>query len=215
MKVMNYINLINQAFKFVIQTSQEFHIDESHSLKHSMEVFNFANTIYESEFIKFPQLENQREIISLASIVHDMCDKKYMNEDYGIENMNKYIKNYISCEELEIVSDIIKTMSYSKVKKNGYPDFGEYQLAYHIVREADLLAGYDLDRCIIYKMMRDTTNYTDALIESKNLFENRILNYRKDKLFVTNYSKNKSLLLHRKAVKDVEKLDSLLKLINK
>jgi hypothetical protein len=213
MKVMNFINLINQAFRFVIQTSQEYNIDESHALKHSLEVFNFANTIYESEVIKFPQLEKQREIISLASIVHDMCDKKYMNEDYGVANMNKYMTNYISHEDLEIVSNIIKTMSYSKVKKNGYPDLGEYQLAYNIVREADLLAGYDLDRCIIYRMMRDATNYTDALVESKNLFETRVLNYRKDKLFVTNYSKNKSLLLHRKAVKDVEKLDSLLNII--
>lgn len=210
---MNFVNLINQAFRFVIQTSQEYSIDESHSLKHSIEVFNFANTIYESEVVKFPQLETHREIISLASIVHDMCDKKYMNEDSGVENMNKYMKDYISPEELEIVSKIIKTMSYSKVKLNGYPDFGEYQLAYHIVREADLLAAYDLDRCIIYRMMHGKFNYTDALVESKDLFESRILNYRKDKLFVTFYSKNKSLLLHRKAVKDVEKLDSLLKII--
>ena len=213
MKVMNFVNLINQAFRFVIQTSQEYHIDESHSLKHSLEVFNFANTIYESEVVKFPQLETHREIISLASIVHDMCDKKYMNEDSGVENMNKYMKDYISPEELEIASNIIKKMSYSKVKKNGYPDLGDYQLAYHIVREADLLAAYDLDRCIIYRMMHQKFNYTDALTESKELFESRILNYRKDKLFVTFYSKNKSLLLHRKAVKDVEKLDSLLKII--
>jgi HD superfamily phosphodiesterase len=213
MKVMNFVNLINQAFRFVIQTSQDFHIDESHSLKHSLEVFNFANTIYESEVIKFPQLEQHREIITLASIVHDMCDKKYMNEDYGIANMNKYMKEYISPEELDIVSEIIKTMSYSKVKMNGYPDLGEYQLAYHIVRESDLLAAYDLDRCIIYRMMHGKFNYTDALNESKNLFENRILNYRKDNLFITNYSKNKSFLLHKKAVKDAEKLDSLMKII--
>jgi len=213
MKVMNFVNLINQAFRFVIQTSQEYNIDESHSLKHSLEVFNFANTIYESEVVKFPQLETHREIISLASIVHDMCDKKYMNEDSGVENMNKYMKDYISPEELEIVSKIIKTMSYSKVKINGYPDFGEYQTAYHIVRESDLLAAYDLDRCIIYRMMQSKFNYTDALTESKELFESRILNYRKDKLFITSYSKNKSLLLHKKAVKDVEKLDSLLNII--
>jgi hypothetical protein len=213
MKVMNFVNLINQAFRFVIQTSKEFNIDESHSLKHSLEVFNNANTIYESEVIKFPQLEKQREIISLASIVHDMCDKKYMNEEHGIANLNKYMKEYILPAELEIVSQIIKTMSYSKVKVNGYPDFGQYQLAYHIVREADLLAAYDLDRCIIYRMMQSNLNYTDALFESKNLFETRILNYRKDNLFITNYSKNKSLLLHRKAVKDVEKLDSIMKIL--
>ena len=214
MKVMNFVNLINQAFRFVIQTSQEFNIDESHSLKHSLEVFNYANSIYESEVVKFPQLEKHREIISLASIVHDMCDKKYMDEDRGIANINEYMKEYISPEDLEIVSHIIKTMSYSKVKINGYPDFGEYQMAYHIVREADLLAAYDLDRCIIYRMMHDKFNYTDALFESKKLFENRILNYRKDKLFVTNYSKNKSLLLHKRAIKDVEKLDSMLKIVD-
>jgi HD superfamily phosphodiesterase len=213
MKVMNLVNLINQAFRFVIQTSVEYNIDESHSLKHSLEVFNYANTIYESEVVKFPQLENHREIISLASIVHDMCDKKYMEEDRGIENMNKYMKDYISTEDLEIVSKIIKTMSYSKVKINGYPDFGEYQLAYHIVRESDLLAAYDLDRCIIYRMMHGNFNYTDALVESKNLFENRVLNYRKDKLFISSFAKNKSLLLHKKAVKDVENLNSLLKII--
>jgi len=70
-----------------------------------------------------------------------------------------------------------------------------------------------LDRCIIYKMMRDNFNYSDAVIESKNLFENRILNYRKDKLFITNYSKNKSLLMHKKALKDVEKLNTLTNII--
>jgi HD superfamily phosphodiesterase len=213
MKVMNFVTLINQAFRFVIQTSQEYNIDESHSLKHSLEVFNYANNIYECEVVKFPQLENHREIITLASIVHDMCDKKYIDEDYGVANMNKYMKDYIMPEKLEVVSNIIKTMSYSKVKLHGYPDFGDYQLAYHIVRESDLLAAYDLDRCIIYRMMHDKVNYTDALVESKNLFENRILNYRKNKLFVTSYSKNKSLLLHKEAVKDVEKLDSLLKII--
>lgn len=213
MKVMNLVTLINQAFKLVIQTSQEYHIDESHALKHSMEVFNFANSIYENELLKNPALEKQREIIYLAAIVHDMCDKKYMNESTGIMNINNYMKDFMPSDELKITSEIIKTMSYSKVKINGYPDFNDYQVAYHIVREADLLAAYDLDRCIIYKMMRDKVNYTDALVESKNLFETRILNYRKDKLFVTNYSKNKSLILHRKALKDMENINSLLNIL--
>ena len=213
MKVMNLVTLINQAFRFVIQTSQEYNIDESHALKHSMEVFNHANSIYENELLKNQGLENDRKIIYLSAIVHDMCDKKYMDEDTGIENMNKYLKDYISNEELIDVSYIIKTMSSSKVKINGYPDFKEHQQAYHIVREADLLAGYDLNRCIIYKMMRDKFSYTDALLESKNLFETRILNYRKDKLFITNYSKNKSLLLHKNALNDMEHLNTLLKIL--
>lgn len=210
---MNLINLINQAFKFVILNSQEYNIDESHALKHSMEVFNFANNIYESEVKKFPYLESQRDIISLAAIVHDMCDKKYMNETYGIINIKNYMKHYLPSKKLDVATNIIQTISYSKVKVNGYPNLGKYQHAYHIVREADLLAAYDLDRCIIYRMMREKNSYTDALLESKNLFENRILNYRKDKLFITSYSKNKSVLLHNKALYDLENLKSLLNLL--
>jgi hypothetical protein len=123
------------------------------------------------------------------------------------------MQDYMSLENLNAVCDIVSTMSYSKVQVCGYPDLLEYQKCYHIVREADLLAGYDLDRCIIYKMMRDKLNYTDSLVEAKNLFETRVLNYRKDKLFVTNYSKNKSLLLHKKALKEMEKLNSLLNIL--
>uniref|UniRef100_A0A6C0DGW6 HD domain-containing protein n=1 Tax=viral metagenome TaxID=1070528 RepID=A0A6C0DGW6_9ZZZZ len=214
MKLMSLVNLINQAFRFVIQTSQEYNIDESHALKHSLEVFNYANNIYDDEVNKFPYLKDQREIISLSAIVHDMCDKKYLDENNGIINIKNHMTGYLPDHELEVVSKIIQTMSYSKVKENGFPDLGEYQHAYHIVREADLLAAYDLDRCIIYRMMRHKYNYTDSLNESKDLFENRILNYRRDNLFVTNYSKNKSALLHKKALVDLEKLDAILKIIH-
>jgi HD superfamily phosphodiesterase len=213
MRVMNFVNLINQAFRFVIETSQNYNIDESHALKHSMEVFNYANSIYDSELKKNPKLVKQREIISLSAIVHDMCDKKYMNELTGINNIKTYMKGYLPDTDLEIVTDIIQTMSYSKVNKSGYPDFNNFQDAYHIVREADLLAAYDLDRCIIYSIMRNKCSYTEALKESKELFEKRVLNYRKDKLFVTSYSKNKSFILHKKAINDLEKLNSLLKIL--
>jgi hypothetical protein len=213
MKVMNFVNLINQAFQFVIQSSQEYCIDESHALKHSMEVFNYANNIYESELKSYPHLSDQREIISLAAIVHDMCDKKYMNETVGINNIKNYMKETMSEEDLEVVTNIISSMSYSTVKKNGYPDLGKYQHSYHIVREADLLAAYDFDRSVIYNIMRNKCNYTDSLKVSKDLFEKRVLNYRKEKLFITFYSKNKSVLLHKKALADVEKINSLLKIL--
>ena len=213
MKIINFITLINQAFRFVIQTSQEYCIDESHALKHSLEVFNFANNIYESEVKKNPYLCEQREIISLSAIVHDMCDKKYMNETAGIINIKNYMKDYLPEPELEVVTNIISRMSYSKVKTDGYPDLGKYQQAYHIVREADLLAAYDFDRSVIYNIMRNKCNYIESLHESKELFEKRILNYRKDKLFITSYSKNKSVLLHKKALDDIEKINSLLSIL--
>jgi len=82
------------------------------------------------------------------------------------------------------------------VKKKGYPDLGEYQLAYHIVREADLLAAYDIHRCIIYGMAVDKMTYTMAVERATVLFAGRVLKYRDDGLFVTAWSQAKSLELH-------------------
>ena len=102
-------------------------------------------------------------------------------------------------------------MSYSTVKSNGYPDLGENMIAYHIVREADLLAAYDIDRCIIYAMYRDNCEYNKALEEALNLFDYRVFRMRQDRLFVTKYSKKESLKLHKKAKKSVEVLREILK----
>lgn len=201
---LSLMNLINRSFNYVVETSKLYNIDESHALKHSMEVYRFAKEIYENEVIKSPYLEQQQEIIYTSAIGHDMCDKKYMDEKEGILTYQTYISEYISCSDLEIVGKIIGTMSYSKVKANGYPNLGDYQLAYHIVREADLLAAYDIDRCIIYKMYKDNSNYTIALEEALNLFDYRVFKMRQDHLFKTEYSKKLSLKLHKKAKKDVE-----------
>ena len=203
------MNLINTGFKYVIETSKMFHIDESHALKHSMEVFGFAKKIYDSEVKTNVFLENHKQIIYMAAIGHDMCDKKYMDEKEGVDRYKNYLSTLMCPIDLEIMGKIILTMSYSKVKKNGYPDLGDYQLAYHIVREADLLAAYDIDRCIIYKMYHDNMEYNNALTDAFLLFDNRVLKMREDKLFETEYSKSLSLKLHKKCQKDLENLKNL------
>jgi len=204
------LNLINHAFNYVVDTSKKFDIDESHALKHSMEVFGFAKKIYENELVINPQLENQRELIYMAAIGHDMCDKKYMNEKEGIERYQNYLSDFMSPYDITIIGQIIGTMSYSKVKVNGYPDLGDYQLAYHIVREADLLSAYDIDRCIMYTMHCNNFSYCEALEEALKLFDYRVFKMRKDRLFITNFSKKESLKLHRKAKKDTESLKTIL-----
>ena len=205
------IPIINCAFKYVIRTSKLYNFDESHALKHSMDVYNFANKIYESEKELNPFLENQKEIIYVSAIIHDMCDKKYMSEIDGIKMIKTYLSNYMSLQNIEVISNIILTMSYSKVKLNGYPDIGEYQLAYHIVREADLLSSYDINRSIIYSMYKENNNdYDKALQSSIDLFDTRISKYIDNDLFITNYSKNEALILHKNAEIDVEILRKLL-----
>ena len=207
------MKLLNELFNFVILTSKIYNIDESHSLKHSMDVYYYANNIYKSELPKNHELINQKKIIDVSSIIHDMCDKKYMNEKEGIFRIDNFLDNKIDKNEKEIVSKIISTMSYSKVSKNGFPNLGNHQLAYHIVREADLLSSYDFDRCIIYQMMKNNCTYEESIKDAINVFENRVFTYNDKKLFVTNYSKKKSIDLHIKAIKRINFLKKILKII--
>jgi HD superfamily phosphodiesterase len=202
-----YSTIINYAFKFVVNTSKQYNIDDSHSLRHSMEVFEFANQIYNHELINNPFLLQQKNVIMCSAILHDMCDKKYINENEGIQNINNHFKDLLLDEELQIINSIVSTMSYSTVKKNGYPELNSYNLAYHIVREADLLAAYDVERCIIYQMLHENMDYLYSLDYVKKLFNNRVLKYIDDNLFITDYSKKLSLQLHDNALKKLEEID--------
>ena len=196
--------LVSRAFELVMVLCKKFNIDESQSLKHSMEVYNFALRIYESELITNAYLEQQKDIIIIAAILHDTIDKKYVEEETGIAEICEHLKDYIDIEKLNIIFKIITTMSYSTVKKNGFPVLGEYQLAYHIVREADLLAAYDIDRCIMYSMYTKQMGYLASLEAAIVLFENRVLRHRKDKLIVTTFSKKLSIKLDKKARSDID-----------
>lgn len=200
-------NIINVAFQYVINTSKKHNIDESHALKHSMDVFHYANKIVHAEFPNNRFLEQQTDIISVSAIVHDMCDKKYVNENNGIIEIDNFMKDYMNLQQREMVTNIVSTMSYSTVKSKGYPDLGAYQLAYHIVREADLLTAYDIDRCIIYGMMKEKLSYTNSAKRAVELFKNRVLKYRDDNLFITDYSKQESLILHNKCLQNIEYLN--------
>ena len=212
MKITPIVVLAQKAFQYVIQTCNKYQIDESHALKHSMEVFHMTNKIYQKEVLKFPFLQEQKDVIFMSAILHDMCDKKYMPEDAGITQIKKYLSKNEMMEETKItmLGKIIATMSYSKVKEYGFPELGDYQLAYHIVREADLLAAYDIDRCMIYSMYKEGLDYEGALKRTIGLFDERVLKYRSDRLFITAYSQNLSLRLHDKAIAELEILRKLL-----
>ena len=203
-------NLLSALYYYVVLTSKNYGIDETHSLGHSMDVFYFANKIYEKELVDNSFLKNQENIIFTSAILHDMCDKKYMNEDHGISMIKDYLKGKIIDEEINASLKIMSTMSYSTVKRNGFPVLGKYQLAYNIVREADLLASYDFDRCIMYNMLKKNENYINSFNEAKELFKSRVLKYNDQKLFTTRYAKIKSIKLELKAVSRMDNLSKIL-----
>lgn len=192
--------LLSKLFKFVMAITAKHSIDESHGLSHSMNVLFYANKIFESEIINNPHLREQEQVIYVSAVLHDMCDKKYMIEMEGIKEIEFFLKDKITPLEVEVAKNIMRTMSYSKVKKNGFPDLKEYQTAYHIVRESDLLTAYDFDRSMIYHMSVSGDKIEEAYENAKNIFLNRVLRHNEDGLFVSDYAKKESLLLEKNAI---------------
>ena len=68
-----------------MNTVAKYKIDESHGLSHAFQVLTQANSIYESEVIKIPELKEHEKVIYIAAIVHDMCDDKYINIETGLD----------------------------------------------------------------------------------------------------------------------------------
>ena len=197
--------LLNALFHFVMLMTVKHKIDDSHGLKHSMEVLHFAKNIYDSEVMKSTCLREpeQERVIYISAVVHDMCDKKYMDESTGIAEIRDFLQGtrLVENHEIDAVEKIISTMSYSTVKKRGFPDLGKYQHAYHIVREADLLSAYDFDRCMVYGMEKQHNNLHEAYLHARELFYNRVLKYDRDELFFTDYSKECSKTLYKRAIR--------------
>jgi HD superfamily phosphodiesterase len=189
------MRFLNELFGYVLYASSKYRIDESHAVGHSMNVLQNANNIYKSELPNNPLLGKQENIIYASAILHDMCDKKYVDEETGLDEIKSFLKNYLSMKDIGTCNNIIKNMSYSTVKLNGFPSMDEYQHAYHIVREADLLAAYDFDRCMIYGMMKKNTNLDDSFHDATELFNNRVFKHMEDGLLTTEYSRQQHLIL--------------------
>jgi HD superfamily phosphodiesterase len=192
-------------------TSQKYSIDESHGLSHSMDVLHYANKIFENEKHTDCRLEKQEKIIYVSAIIHDMCDKKYMNENDGLINIEDFLQEKITKDEVRIVREIVSTMSYSKIKKIGFPKLQDHQMAYHIVREADLLSAYNFDRSMIYSMNVYGTNAENAFLDSEKLFHSRMLKHIDDDLFITNTGKNIAIKLETTAIERMNSWKEILR----
>jgi len=205
------MQLLTKLFNFITLSTKNLLIDESHGIKHSMDILNYAHNIYKNEIKNYPIIKDHERIIYVSALIHDMCDKKYVNENDGIKRIEKFLQYKIPPYEIKVIKDIISSMSYSTVKKKGYPKLDEYQMAYHIVRESDLLCAYDFDRCMIYNICKKKGDINEAFIDSENFFKNRVLKQISDELFLTSYSKILALELHNKSL---EKINNWRYLIN-
>lgn len=205
------MSLLTKLFHYVMFCSTKHNIDSSHGLAHSMNVLHFAKNIYDLELVKNKNLIKQEKVIFISAILHDMCDKKYMNETEGVKDIVHFLREEkVEPWEINAVKDIITTMSYSKVKVSGFPDLGEFQNTYHIVREADLLAAYDFDRCLAYRLEKSKSSIEETYEEACELFENRIFKHDNDKLFLTQYAKDNHAFLHTRSLEQISRWKSVI-----
>jgi len=93
------MKLLSTLFNFVRLTAKTYKIDESHGISHSMDVFLKSNEIYNHEVIKSPFLINQKRIIYTAAILHDTCDRKYMDKEEGISLIKEFLKDKFSTRD--------------------------------------------------------------------------------------------------------------------
>ena len=194
-------SLLSKLFHFVLLMTKKYDIDESHGMTHSMNVLHFAHNIYNDEVQKLPFIQSHEKIIYVSAILHDMCDKKYINQDSGIKEISTFLEDThkVLPEEITVVKNIITTMSYSTVKKQGFPGLHDFQTAYHIVREADLLSAYDFDRCMIYNIHKQNGDVSEAFEDARKLFENRVFKHNEDGLLFTHYALQQDFALKQVA----------------
>lgn len=178
--------MLNELFKFVQQTCLEFSIDESHGLTHSIQVYRYGLDIYSQVLKSNPQIEELRQVIICSCILHDMCDYKYMDGVLGVKRIVELLESLdIAQAQIKLIVRIITTMSYTKIKAHGFPEFDSpiLTLAFNIVREADLLAAYDFDRSVVYAMECQGVGWTQANKETVEYFKSRVLMQIPDGLF--------------------------------
>jgi len=202
--------LLTICSEYIKSIVRENNIDDSHALLHHLDVVNLAMQIYNQEIKskKKRYLIDQLHIILVSCALHDAFDNKYIkNYEEKLEDLYIIFQDIIPLKEIDIIKIIINTMSYSKVKKEGKEKLaeylGEYSLAYHIVREADLLAAYDFDRCMVYTIYSKSSDMNTTFHEAHTLFKNRMFKHYEDKLFVTKFALRKGLQLENNAKKRI------------
>ena len=211
------MNFLSKLVYFIMVAIERYSIDESHGIGHSFNTLHHACDIFENEKHKHTEMIPHENVIYIASAIHDMCDKKYMNQEEGIFHIDKLIATELSNTERMAVREIVAKMSYSKVKLYGFPDLGKYQTAYNVVREADLLAAYDFDRAMIYYMYMNHHVYTneniieEAYTDCCELFLKRMLRHDIDGLFTFEYTRQKADILKYESLNQMKRWKRIIK----
>lgn len=202
---------INNIITFILRQCKDYKIDESHSLSHALNVLDYSTKIYNAELTNFPQIQKQKNVIFTSALLHDMCDAKYVEQLNSLDNIKTFLnENEYNNEEVDAICNIVNTMSYSKVLKYGYPNLKEYQYAYHIVRESDLLCGLQFNRAVLFSIYKDNMLYNDAFAHAKKIYDRRTQNIIDQQMFVTAFGKELADQIYKQEFENIKNLESFI-----
>ena len=93
----------------------------------------------------------------------------------------------------------------------GFPNLKDYQTCYHIVREADLLSGYEFNRAILYGIYKKDKSYLDSFDESKNLYKTRMSTLIENNMFTTSYGTILASNIYAEEKEKIQNLESIIR----
>ena len=135
--------------------------DPSHDYRHVQRVFELAKIIEKREHRSDPTVRYRSDVIALASLLHDVGDKKYLLKDEDGETMaERLLLGFKADAALALeVQAIVNHVSYSSEIKD--PDKVQRFLTQHpelaIVQDADrldALGASGIARCFAYNAVK-------------------------------------------------------------
>ena len=200
------MNLIEHEslFQFIESQCTRFNIDESHGLIHSKRCMSLVQFMVDMDHV----ITDDEKIVAIYSAaLHDLCDKKYAEIFESVDTIQEWLKTIVKDEIVEAILSIIQTMSYSYLDErryeNGsqwYPDHGKWNKSYHLVRNADLLEGYEVGRCYLYtKYIYPDWTEDQVWKRVENFFDRRMFKYLSDGWLTEPYAIKVAPYLEEKA----------------
>lgn len=191
---------LRQSLLLVIEWSSRHDVDGSHNQEHSKEVLFWLIQILETT--PEERRENSTMITAMhGAILHDVLDEKYMcavaihkYRDLLLVHLHRVLPDPL---DASFLLRVMEGISYRKVvQKDGsvrfpewIPEEGKWYNIYHWIREADLLASYNIARMVEYRtrdVPRDETREVWQMVvrDVMDLYHRRIARLVERGLFV-------------------------------
>jgi len=167
---------IEQGILLVKQLYNEYSIDVSHGLEHAINVLNHSREAIKEE-LSLSDMEKMA--VTLASLLHDVDDRKYFKTDQNLDNarsiLNEVIpSNYQKKDELiSLTLELISLVSCSKNKNT------DCQLKWKLIpRDCDRLEAIGkigILRCFQYCQESGNKLYTNETLRATTIDELKMI----------------------------------------